>query len=58
MLESARGVRFIDLGAPVSTRYIKLDVPTAWAAPTVPAFYRQLRIDEIQVGYGHPSGHG
>ncbi|MFJ1967987.1 alpha-L-fucosidase [Streptomyces sp. NPDC087903] len=58
VLESARGVRFIDLGDRLRTRYIRLDVPTTWAAATVPNVYRQLRIDEIQVGYGHPRGHG
>ncbi|MHC3473033.1 alpha-L-fucosidase [Streptomyces sp. 7R007] len=58
VLESARGVRFIDLGAGLRTRYLRLDVPTTWAAATVPVHYRQLRIDEIQVGYGHPTGHG
>ncbi|MET9910784.1 alpha-L-fucosidase [Streptomyces sp. NPDC006476] len=58
VLESARGIRFIDLPAALRTRYIRLDVPTTWGAPTVPAFYQQLRIDEIQVGYGHPTSHG
>ncbi|WP_241267628.1 alpha-L-fucosidase [Streptomyces scabichelini] len=57
VLESARGVRFIDLGD-VRTRYLRLDVATTWAAATVPRFYQQLRIDEIQVGHGHPRGHG
>ncbi|GAA3819667.1 hypothetical protein GCM10022403_061360 [Streptomyces coacervatus] len=59
VLESARGTRFMDLpGAGLRTRYIRLDVPTTWSAATVPAFYRQLRIDEIQVGFGHPLSHG
>lgn len=58
VLESARGIRFIDLPAALRTRYIRLDVPTTWGAPTVPAFYQQLRIDEIQVGYGRPTSHG
>jgi len=57
VLESARGIRFIDLGDGVRTRYLRLDVPTTWSAATVPNFYQQLRIDEIQVGYGHPKGH-
>ena len=58
VLESARGIRFIDLPDGLRTRYLRLDVPTTWGAPTVPAFYQQLRIDEIQVGYGHPTRHG
>jgi len=58
VLESARGIRFIDLPDRLRTRYLRLDVPTTWSAPTVPAFYQQLRIDEIQVGYGHPTSHG
>lgn len=58
VLESARGIRFIDLPDGLRTRYLRLDVPTTWSAATVPNFYRQLRIDEIQVGYGHPRSHG
>ncbi|MER6229689.1 alpha-L-fucosidase [Streptomyces sp. NPDC001663] len=58
VLESARGVRLVDLGDGLRTRYIRLDVQTTWAAATVPAFYRQLRIDEVEVGHGHPVGHG
>ncbi|MEU6257501.1 alpha-L-fucosidase [Streptomyces sp. NPDC047043] len=58
VLESARGVRFVDLGESLRTRYIRLDVQTTWAAATVPAFHRQLRIDEVEVGHGHPVGHG
>ncbi|MEI5101276.1 alpha-L-fucosidase [Streptomyces sp. PmtG] len=53
VLESARGIRFIDLGDGVRTRHLKLDVTTTWAADTAPNFHRQLKIDEIQVGYGH-----
>jgi hypothetical protein len=58
VLESARGIRFIDLGDRLRTRCIRLDVSTTWAAATVPNFYQQLKIDEIQVGYGHPLVHG
>lgn len=58
VLESARGVRFVDLGGGLRTRYIRLDVPTTWSAETVPNFYRQLRIDEIEVGHGYPVSHG
>ncbi|MFJ6570953.1 alpha-L-fucosidase [Streptomyces sp. NPDC091292] len=59
VLESARGIRFIDLGTDgVRTRYVRLDVATTWSSPTVPRFYQQLQIDEIQVGHGHPKSHG
>ncbi|MFE9614050.1 alpha-L-fucosidase [Streptomyces sp. NPDC006012] len=58
VLESARGIRFIDLPDGLRARYLTLDVATTWSAETVPAYYRQLRIDEIQVGHGHPAGHG
>lgn len=57
MLESARGIRFIDLGAGPRTRVIRLDVSTTWSAATAPNFFEQLRIDEIQAGHGHPVGH-
>ncbi|HEV7932338.1 MAG TPA: alpha-L-fucosidase [Actinomadura sp.] len=57
VLESARGVRFIDVGA-ITTRYIRLEVDSTWAAASAPRFYRQLQIDEIQVGWGSPAGHG
>ncbi|MEJ8638549.1 MULTISPECIES: alpha-L-fucosidase [Streptomyces] len=53
VLESARGTRFIDLGSR-ATRYIKLEIESTWSKETVPRFYRQLQIDEIHVGYGHP----
>ncbi|QEV62475.1 alpha-L-fucosidase [Streptomyces spectabilis] len=56
VLESARGIRFIDLGdGPdgLKARYLKLDVSTTWSAPSAPNFHRRLRIDEIQVGHDH-----
>ncbi|GGO56484.1 alpha-L-fucosidase [Streptomyces lasiicapitis] len=55
VLESARGIRFIDLGDRLGARYLKLDVTTTWAAPSAPNFHLQLKIDEIQVGHGHVS---
>ncbi|MFF4492082.1 alpha-L-fucosidase [Streptomyces sp. NPDC001544] len=58
VLESARGIRFVDLGDRVRTRHVRLDVPTTWAAATVPNYHKQLRIDEVQVGYGHPRSKG
>ncbi|GAA3783819.1 alpha-L-fucosidase [Streptomyces phyllanthi] len=56
VLESAKGVRFIDLG--VRCRYARLDVDSTWAAETVPAFYRKLRIDHVGVATHHPRGGG
>jgi alpha-L-fucosidase len=56
-LESARGVRFIDLDIP-RTRYVRLEVDSTWAAPTVPNFYKKLRIDDMYLGWTTPSGHG
>jgi alpha-L-fucosidase-like protein/F5/8 type C domain-containing protein len=56
VLESARGTRFLDLG--VRARYIKLEIDSTWAKETVPRFYKQLQIDEIQVGYAYPRSHG
>jgi alpha-L-fucosidase len=55
-MESARATRFLDLG--LTTRYLKLEVDSTWAAPTVPAFYRKLRIDEMHVGWFTPTGRG
>ncbi|MQS35167.1 alpha-L-fucosidase [Streptomyces katsurahamanus] len=53
VLESARGTRFIDLGDQ-RARYLKLEIDSTWAKETVPRFHRQLQIDEIRVGHGHP----
>jgi hypothetical protein len=52
-MASARGVQFIDLGEQ-RARYVKLEVLNTWAGPQAPTFYRELRIDEINVGYGYP----
>ncbi|HEX6352202.1 CBM35 domain-containing protein [Actinophytocola sp.] len=52
-LPSARGVRPIDLGAQ-RARYVKLDVHNTWAGAQAPIYVNQLRIDEIEVGYGYP----
>jgi alpha-L-fucosidase len=56
VMESARATRFLDLG--LTTRYLKLEVDSTWAAPTVPAFYRKLRIEEMHVGWSTPTGRG
>jgi hypothetical protein len=52
-LPSARGVRPIDLGAQ-KARYVKLDVHNTWSGAQAPVYVNQLRIDEIEVGYGYP----
>ncbi|MFG1815400.1 CBM35 domain-containing protein [Kribbella sp. NPDC049174] len=53
-MPSRRGVQFVDIGNQIA-RYIKLDVLNTWSGPQAPPFYRQLRIDEIKVGYGYPT---
>jgi hypothetical protein len=52
-MPSARGVQFIDIGNQ-NARYLKLDVLNTWGGPQAPPFYKQLRIDEIKVGYSYP----
>jgi hypothetical protein len=52
-MRSARGTQFVDIGSQFA-RYVKLEVLNTWAGPQAPNFYRQLRIDEIKVGYGYP----
>ena len=52
-MPSRRGVQFIDIGNQL-TRYIKLEVLNTWSGPQSPPFYRQLKIDEIKVGYAYP----
>ena len=56
-LPSARGVQFIDLGLQLA-RYVKLEVLNTWAGPQAPAFFHQLKIDEIRVGFGYPPANG
>jgi hypothetical protein len=53
-MPSRRGVQFVDIGNQVA-RYIKLDVLNTWSGPQAPPFYRQLKIDEIKVGYAYPT---
>jgi hypothetical protein len=43
---------------PTRARYVKLEIDSTWAAPTVPNFYKKLAIDEIHVGWSSPTGHG
>jgi hypothetical protein len=56
-MRSARGVQFIDLGEQ-RARFIKLEVLNTWAGPQAKVFYRELKIDEIKVGYGYPRSGG
>ncbi|WP_419999888.1 alpha-L-fucosidase [Streptomyces boninensis] len=51
VLPSARGVRFIDLGAQ-RARYLKLDVHSLWGGAQAPEYHNRLQIDEIKVGHG------
>jgi alpha-L-fucosidase len=48
-MASARGVRFIDLGIS-STRYVRLEVDSTWAASSATKFYKKLLIDELWLG--------
>jgi hypothetical protein len=48
-MASARGVRFIDLGIS-STRYVRLEVDSTWAASSAAKFYKKLLIDELWLG--------
>ncbi|MGY0055541.1 alpha-L-fucosidase [Streptomyces sp. LZ34] len=52
-LRSARGVQTIDIGDR-DARYLKLEVRSLWGGPQAPEFFKQLRIDDIQVAYGRP----
>jgi len=56
-MPSARGVQFIDLGI-ASTRYVKLEVDTTWAASTATKYYKQLRIDEMWLGSNYATSGG
>jgi alpha-L-fucosidase len=56
-MPSARGVQFIDLGI-ASTRYVKLEVDSTWAASTSTKYYKQLRIDEIWLGSAYATAGG
>ena len=56
-LPSARGVRLVDIGEQ-RARYVRLEVLNTWSGPQAPTFAGRLRIDEIGVGYGHPTSHG
>ncbi|WP_328988446.1 alpha-L-fucosidase [Kribbella sp. NBC_01245] len=56
-LPSARGTQFIDLGDQFA-RFVRLEVLDTWGGPQAPRFYRQLRIDELKVGYDYPRSGG
>ncbi|MGI8335076.1 discoidin domain-containing protein [Actinomadura scrupuli] len=51
-MASARGVRFIDLGI-ASTRYVRLEVDSTWAASSATKFAKKLLIDELWLGSGY-----
>ncbi len=48
-LPSARGVAFIDLPA-TTTRHVRLEVVSTWAASTDTTRYQRLRVDEAWIG--------
>jgi hypothetical protein len=52
-MPSARGVQFIDLGRQL-TRYIRLEILSAWGSPSVPSFFNKVAIDELYVAHGYP----
>ncbi|MGW6445862.1 alpha-L-fucosidase [Lentzea sp. NPDC055074] len=57
-LPSARGTRFIDIGAQ-EARYLRLTVLNTWGGPQAPTYSKDLKIDEIRVGHSYPRGlHG
>ncbi|RZQ65768.1 alpha-L-fucosidase [Amycolatopsis suaedae] len=56
-MPSARGVQFVDIGDR-QARFVRLEVANTWSGPQAPPFHRQLKIDEIKVGYGYPRAAG
>ncbi len=56
VMPSARGVQFVDLNLDRPTRFVKLDVLDTWAQANAPRFFHKLQIDEMWLGYSHPSG--
>ncbi|MFC5034151.1 MULTISPECIES: discoidin domain-containing protein [Streptomyces] len=54
-LPSARGVATIDIPA-VTTRHVRLQVTSTYAASTDTARYKRLRIDETWIGSGYATG--
>jgi alpha-L-fucosidase len=48
-MPSRRGVQFIDLNV-ASTRFVRVNVTSIWAASTAPNYVNKLRIDEVYVG--------
>jgi alpha-L-fucosidase len=49
-LPSHRGVQFIDLPSTVTTRHVRLEVVSTWAASTDSTRYKRLRVDEAWIG--------
>jgi alpha-L-fucosidase len=54
-MPSHRGVQFVDLNPVRFNRFVRLEVLNTWAAPTAPRYYQKLQIDELWLGWGHPS---
>src|SRR5262249_41841736 len=52
-MPSARATQFVDIGDQTA-RYVKLEVLSTWAGAQAPVFYKELKIDEVKVGYGYP----
>jgi len=53
-LPSQRGVAFVDIPA-TTTRFVRLEVDTTWAASTDTTRYKLLRVDEAWVGSDYVS---
>ncbi|WP_394822178.1 discoidin domain-containing protein [Pendulispora albinea] len=56
-LPSHRGVQFIDLTA-VTTRHVRLEVVSTWAASTDSTRYKRLRVDEAWIGTSYAGSSG
>jgi alpha-L-fucosidase len=53
-LPSARGVAFIDLPA-TTTRHVRLEVVSTYAASSDSTRYKRLRVDEAWIGSAYPA---
>jgi hypothetical protein len=54
-MPSDRAVQFVDLNLRRDYRYVRIEVASTWAAATAPNYYQKLRIDEMWLGWGHPT---
>ncbi|OLB64945.1 MAG: hypothetical protein AUI10_08960 [Actinobacteria bacterium 13_2_20CM_2_72_6] len=56
VMPSARGVQFLELDLLKNPpRYVKLEVDDTWALANAPRYFQKLQIDEMWLGYGHPT---